>query len=181
MFSQPEFSWAVKYLYGPIQMLSQTNCNCKNIISLIIYFLREQVKPLLNVDISKAEAIIKRNLQGMATQKYETIQAVIDDITWFVHHCRSMHSSSKDICKAATGFTKMALEELYNLMLCSQCYQHAWDAPNDCMVKVCQPPHLRRIYLMGRLQKMWHVASQIDATRGKRKCPCALFRGIQKL
>lgn len=87
--------------------------------------------------------IVKNHtLQQLATKSYETVREFLDDISWFVHNCCTKYSSCRDIVKAATSIRKIIEDELYNLMLCKQCYQNAHDFPNESMTKLCNPPHL---------------------------------------
>lgn len=64
-----------------------------------------------------------------------------DDISWFVHNCKMMHSGDALIQGSSAFLEPFIKEEIDSIIDCKQCYTNAFNDRSSGFVTLCQPPH----------------------------------------
>lgn len=75
-------------------------------------------------------------------KNYVSFDDLRRDFEWLSHNCLAIHQNNKDIVSAAKCLVKMFEEEVYNLTLCRNCYENAYNNPENSFPLTCNPPHL---------------------------------------
>lgn len=84
----------------------------------------------------------------MVKKNYSSFAELREDIRWFAHNLRTKESDSKikttakDIARLAKRLVETCNEEINSLLLCSQCYEKAYNHPHCHFMMPCEEPHI---------------------------------------
>lgn len=80
------------------------------------------------------------DMKAIVKKSYDSFKELCEDFSWFTHNCLTKYSNQK-ILKAAVQLPKTVDDEIYNLLLCEQCYANAYHHPDRSFTMLCNPPH----------------------------------------
>lgn len=78
----------------------------------------------------------------MVKKTYTSFAELREDFSWFIHNCLTVTAGKikKDAEKGAKRLLNLIDDEIYNLLLCSKCYENAYKRPDESVA--CDPPHI---------------------------------------
>lgn len=82
------------------------------------------------------------DMSKISQKTYKSFDSLKEDFNWYAHNCASVHRSNNKIVAAAKQLRTLVEAEIYNLLLCHECYKNAVIQPGVSMTTPCDPPHL---------------------------------------
>lgn len=73
--------------------------------------------------------------------RYESFFELHLDVAWFVHNCIIEYANDDDICNRARELPKFVGEEIESLKTCIECYNNAFQFPENSFSIPCAKPH----------------------------------------
>lgn len=116
--------------------------------SIFISLCLVQFVPIKDVTFTNNDGLCNPiDLKKIGEKTYKSFVDLRSDIGWFAHNMRVIYSNmnnktSKNIIRAANKIVEAINQEIMNLLLCSECYERAYNEPDNSFLIPCKEPHI---------------------------------------
>lgn len=130
---------------------SYLSCFNSYTIKLFLFFISlrlVQFVPIKDITFTNKDGLCNPiDLKKVVEKTYKSFVDLRSDIGWFAHNLRVIYSNlntktSKNIIKAANKIVEAINQEITNLLLCSECYEKAYNEPDNSFLIPCKKPHI---------------------------------------